>query len=125
MCKHSIGIISFMAKINDWKPEVGMDVCLVPIYGHRVSPRIEKITKVGRQYFYVGTGFRQERFDIRTKNHDTRYASMYHCYRSEDDYNRVVELQDKRNDIARYIHKLTDEQVDQVYGWITTNTCEK
>ena len=108
-----------MTKIDDWKPEVGMEVFIVPIDNRWRSSYNAIIDKVAKKYFYIG----RERFFIETKVRDCgEYASDAHCYRCEADYNRAVELQNKRREIERNIRNLTDEQVDQVYEWITTNT---
>lgn len=108
-----------MGSIDDWKPEVGMDVYLAPFNGRRADKRIDKITKVGRHYFYVGDGFLKERFYIESKNQDSRFFPVYHCYRSEEDYKRFLVLQEKRRYIERNIYNLTDEQVVKVYELIT------
>ena len=106
-----------MAKINDWKPEVGMEVLIVP-NDTRYPGTKGKIEKVARKYFYIG----RSRFYIDTKAEDNGdYSSWSHVYRTESDYNRIVELRNKRRVIERNIRKLTDEQVDQVYEWITPN----
>ena len=110
-----------MTKIDDWKPEVGMEVFIVPNWVRR-SPMIDTISKVGKKYFYVGK-YNPQKYSIETKEEENRqYSSQSHCYRCESDYNRVVELQNRRRAIECNIRKLTDEQVDQVYEWITTNT---
>lgn len=110
-----------MRQIDDWKPEVGMEVFIVPTDNRWRAAHKAVIDKVAKKYFYTGG----ERFYIDSKKRDCgEYSSDAHCYRSEADYNRAVELQNKRREIERNIHKLTDEQVDQVYEWITTNTEE-
>ena len=109
-----------MTKIDDWKPEVGMEVYIVPSWNRR-PPYVDTITKVGKKYFYIGM-YCQRRYSIETKAEDNgEYSSRSHCYRCEADYNRSVELQNKRREIERNIRRLTDEQVDQVYEWINTN----
>lgn len=108
--------------IDDWKPEVGMEVYIHPTFGNRGIPQTEKITKVGRTLFYVGENYRELKFYIDSKDQNAgQYSSTLHCYRSEEHYKRFVELQNKRREIERNIHKLTDEQVDKVYEWITSN----
>ena len=108
-----------MTNIDDWKPEVGMEVFIVPYDGRWGKPYKEVIDKVAKKYFYVG----RDRFYIKSRE---RYCGEYspdaHCYRCEADYNRSVELRNKRREIERNIRRLTDEQVDQVYEWITSNT---
>lgn len=112
-----------MEKIDDWKPEVGMEVFVVLTWGRR-KPFVERISKVDKKYFYTGK-FQQTKYSIETKDEENgQCSSQSHCYRCEADYNRVIELQNKRRDIERSLHKLTEDQVDQVYEWITTNTEE-
>lgn len=99
-----------------------MEVFVVPRDNRWRAAHKAVIDKVAKKYFYTG----RDRFHIDTKMRDCGwYASDAHCYRSEADYNRAVELKDKRCKIERNISKLTDEQVDQVYEWITTNTEEE
>lgn len=106
--------------IDDWKPEVGMEVYIVPTWVRR-PPHLDTVTKVGKKYFYIGKHC-QQRYSIETKAEDNgEYSSQSYCYRCEADYNRVVGLQNKRREIERNIRALTDEQVDQVYEWITAN----
>lgn len=110
-----------MTKIDDWKPEVGMEVFIVSSWNRR-PPYVDTITKVGKKYFYIGM-YCQQRYSIETKAEDNGgYSSQSYCYRSEADYNRVVELQNKRREIEHNLRKLTDEQIDQVYDWINANT---
>lgn len=54
-----------MANINDWKPEVGMEVFIVP-FDRRYPPTKGKIDKVARKYFYVN----RRRFFINSKSED-------------------------------------------------------
>lgn len=91
-----------MTKIDDWKPEVGMEVYIVPNWDRRKSTTAT-ISKVGKKYFYVGkNGY--ARYSIDSKYEDNgEYSSRSHCYRCEADYNRVVELQKKRLEIERNI----------------------
>lgn len=113
-----------MASIYDWKPEVGMEVYIVP-YDTRSKPRTGTIAKVGRRYFYVGEVC-PARYFVDTK-HECRGEcfSRSSCYRCEADYRRAVELKDKRREIERSAHKLADEQVDAVYEWIKSNNYKK
>lgn len=109
-----------MEQIDDWKPEVGMEVFIVPTWARR-SPKVETITKVGKKYFYVGKFYR-EKYSIETKDEENGvYSSQSHCYRCEADYNRIVKLREKRREIERNISKLTAEQVDKGYEWLFNN----
>ena len=102
---------------DNWIPEIGMEVFIVPNY-KRDKPYKAKIEKVGRKYFHTY----RSRFFISTKNEESgEYDSQSHCYRSEGDYKRKIELDKKRHDIAHSVDRLTDEQVDKVYEWIMTN----
>lgn len=113
-----------MANIDDWKPEVGIEVFIVPSDTGR-KPRTDTIAKVGKKYFYVGKNFMTQYF-INTKNENNgEYRSQSHCYRCEADFLHVVELRDKRQYIERNIYKLTDEQVKMVYEWIKSNNYKK
>ena len=106
-----------MASVDDWKPEEGMEVFIVP-NDTRYKPRVETITKVARKYFYT-QGY-CTRYFIETKNEDNggNRFSLSHCYRSEDDYRRVLEIREKKLIIAQSVYKLTGEQIDMVYEWI-------
>lgn len=109
-----------MKQIDYWTPKVGMEVFIVPNWTRR-SPMVDTITKVGKKYFYVGR-YCREKYSIETKDEENgELSSQSHCYRCEADYNRVVELREKRREIERNIHKLTAEQVDKVYEWLFNN----
>lgn len=111
-----------MKSIDDWKPEVGMEVYIHPTYHNRSKARTVKITKVGRTLFYVSYGFPELKFYISTKDENAgQYSSSWHCYRSKSDHDRSEALKEKRLFVEKYVHKLTDEQVDTVFGWITNN----
>ena len=110
-----------MASIDDWKPEEEMEVFVVP-YDSRRPPFHAVVTKVARRYFYVD----DRKFSIDTKDENSgEYSPWSHCYLNKHRYQRSVELQTMRHEIERNVDKLTDEQVDQVYEWITTNTKKK
>lgn len=102
--------------IHDWKPEVGMEVFIASDSTRRAG-RKDRITKVGRTYFYVGTWNRK--FSIETKVESTGYGAQSICYRSEEDYNRHMEIQKHRQYVEYHLQgKLTDEQIEIIYGWI-------
>lgn len=106
-----------MSSEDNWTPEVGMEVFIVPNWGI-CSPYPEVITKVGRKYFYVGK-WNERKYSIETKEEDNgEYSSQSYCYRSEADYKRSEELKEKRREIGRNIHRLPAEYIDHVYELI-------
>lgn len=101
--------------IYDWKPEVGMEVYVVPYYA-REEPFVGKVTKVGHKYFEVKSYLKFNNID--KQNRRDGYTPDYRCYRSKADYDHERDINLKRNFIKVRMDKLTDEQVNMVFDWV-------
>lgn len=105
--------------IHDWKPEVGMEVFIVPTWERR-NPYKSNITRIGKKYFYVNNGgYFERKYHIDCKyEYAGEYSSQSRCYKSESDYKRECELIEMRREVERNIQYLNDEQVEIVFNWI-------
>ena len=114
-----------MAKIDEWKPEVGKQVFLCDIARPLTRPTKAVVVKVGRTCFYVKYGCVRTCFYIESKKQNDRHYNQYHCYRSEEDIRYKVKVDAMRRELWRNIDLLTDEQIVQVYDMIESNTTQK
>lgn len=105
-----------MSKIHDWQPVVGMRVYIVPT-DSRDKPYWSSISKVGRNYFYVGEF--QHKFSITEKDDGTKESMPNNiCYSSEDELHQFKQMQNMRRFVEHHTHLLSDEQIEMVHGWI-------
>lgn len=108
--------------VKDWKPVKGMTVYVVPDDG-RDKPSVGEIDSIGRKYFSVKVDAQTLKFDLDYKNKSEWPAAV--CYQSEERYRESIELYQKIQTIQNEAHRLTPDQINTIFNWITENNKEK